>query len=104
MHARVARYDVDPERVEDAIKAFQEAGTGLQELEGLIGGYLLIEPDTGKTISLTLWDHKTALETGGTRAASLRQRAIREVDGQVQSVEEYEVALEFGGYTRDVRE
>lgn len=104
MHARVARYEVAPDRMEEAVSAFQEAGTGLQSIEGLVGGYLLVDSDTGMTITLTLWDTQRDLETGQTRAASLRQRAVREVEGTVHSVEEFEVALEFGGYTRDVRE
>jgi len=102
--ARIARYDVPPEELEETINAFREAGASLQELEGMIGGYLLVDPEEGTTISLTLWETQRLLEASQTRAASLRQRAVQAAGGSVQSVANYEVALEFGGHTRVLTE
>jgi hypothetical protein len=36
------------------------------------------------------------MSASGTRAASLRQRALRDAGGSVVSVEEYQVAVDFG--------
>lgn len=104
MFARVARYQVPPEQVDQAIEGFREAGLGLQELEGMVGGYLLVDAESGTLQTFTLWDNQRSLEQSQTRAASLRHRAVSDVDGSVESVAEYEVALEFGGHTRDLRE
>ncbi len=104
MFARLARYEVAPENMEAAVNGFRDAGHGLQELEGLVGGYLLVDSDAGTVMTLTLWDSQTSMETSGARAASLRQRALREANGSVASVEELQVPVEFGGHTRDLRE
>ena len=103
MHARVARYDIPLDRMEDAVEAFREAGTQLQQLEGMIGGYLLVEHESGTALTFTLWEERRALAASETRAALLRQRAVRAAGGSVAAVGEYEVALEFGGYTRELR-
>ena len=104
MHARVSRYDVAPENIDTAIEGFRKSGEELHELEGLIGGYMLVDEDTGQTMTITLWDNHSAMANSGTRAASLRQAALREASGSVVSVEEYQVAVEFGGHTRDLRD
>jgi len=90
--------------MERAVEGFREAGEGLQELEGHVGGYLLVDGETGTALTLTLWENQTAMAASNTRAASLRQRAMRDAEGSVVSVEEYQVAVEFGGHTRDLRE
>ncbi len=104
MYARLARYDVPPEHLDGAVASFEEAGRGLQELEGLVGGYLLVDAESGRTLTITLWDDQRSMDASGTRAAAMRQHALRDADGTVVSVEEFQVALEFGGHTRDVRE
>ena len=104
MHARVARYAVAPENIDAAIDGFRKSGEGLSELEGLIGGYMFVDEDTGQTLTITLWENHSAMAQSATRAASLRQAALRDASGDVVSVEEYQVAVEFGGHTRDLRE
>src|SRR4051794_20938877 len=100
MYARIARYDVAPDSIETAIDGFREAGEALQQLEGLVGGYLLVDAESGRTLTIVMWDNHAAMAASATRAASLRQRALRAADGAVVSVEEYQIALEFGGHTR----
>jgi heme-degrading monooxygenase HmoA len=43
MFARVARYDVEPDRTGEAIEAFREAVTQLEGENGLKGGYVLAD-------------------------------------------------------------
>jgi hypothetical protein len=96
MFARLARYTVPSDRVDEAVEGFRVAGTGLQGLGGFLNGYLLVDPDTGAAMTLTLWENRRALEDSATRAGALRLRAIRDVDGTCESVAEYEVPLEWG--------
>ena len=103
MYARLARYSIPPDEIDRAVRGFEDAGRSLQELDGLIGGYLLLDHESGTTMTLTLWESQAALADSETRAAVLRQRAVREVEGSCEAVNTYEVALEFGGHTRDVR-
>ena len=96
MHARVARYAIEPDNIVDALDGFRDVGRELAELEGFKGGHVLVEYDEGTLITLTLWENRAALDKSEVRAASLRQRALRSVGGEVQSVTCYEVPVELG--------
>jgi heme-degrading monooxygenase HmoA len=95
MFARFARYDIPPDRVEDAIEAFREAAKGLASLEGSLGGYLLVDREDGKLVTFTRWESQAALEGSEVRAAALRRQAMNEVGGDVVAVRSYEIAFEF---------
>lgn len=96
MHARLARYAIDPDRIDDAVESFREAGRGLAELEGYKGGHLLVDSDEGSLLTLTLWENRAAMDKSEVRAAGLRQAALRTVEGEVQAVTCYEVPFELG--------
>jgi heme-degrading monooxygenase HmoA len=98
MLARVARYDIDPERCEDAVRAFEEAGQALVDFEGFVRGYLLVDSESGTTMTVTLWSNQATLGASETRASLLRQRAVREVDGAVQSVLTFDITRELGTF------
>jgi heme-degrading monooxygenase HmoA len=100
MFARLARYAVPADRIDDAVESFRTAGAALRELEGFVDGYLLVDHDDGTTMTLTLWRDRTALESSATRAGAMRLRAVHAVDGSCESVAEYEVPLEFGSGDR----
>jgi heme-degrading monooxygenase HmoA len=96
VHARLARYAIEPDRLVEALEGFREAGRELSQLEGYQGGHLLVDHDDGTLITLTLWENRAAVDASDVRAASLRQRALRSVDGEVQSVNLYEVPFPLG--------
>lgn len=96
MHARLARYAIDPDRIDDAVESFREAGRELSQLEGYRGGHLLVDNEEGSLLTLTLWEDRAAMDRTEVRAAGLRQRALRAVDGDVQAVTCYEVPFELG--------
>ena len=100
MLARVARYEVHPQRIDDAVQAFGEAATQIEELPGFAGGFVLVDPDDGRTMTLTLWENAAALENSESVAGRARRQAAATVDGSVLSVEKFDVARElasFGG-------
>jgi heme-degrading monooxygenase HmoA len=92
MFARLARYTIEPDRLEDAIASFREAGAGLRELPGFEDGYILVDEEDGSLLTLTVWSTRTALESSETRASALRRRAARAAQGSVQSIHCYELA------------
>jgi heme-degrading monooxygenase HmoA len=47
MLARVARYEVDPARIDAAVQALAAAASEVEELEGFVGGYVLVDPEDG---------------------------------------------------------
>jgi heme-degrading monooxygenase HmoA len=95
MVARVARYEVPQDRIDDAFTAFGEAGTQIENLEGFAGGYVLIDREDGRTMTLTLWNNAAALENSERSAGSLRRKAAQDAGGTVLSVEKFEVAQEL---------
>jgi hypothetical protein len=100
MQARLSHYTVDPERMDEAIRGFEQAAEGLREIEGNVGGYLLVDREQGKLITLTFWQNQAALTGSEVRAASLRRRAVHGVEGTVEAVYCYEVPLDFSALTQ----
>jgi heme-degrading monooxygenase HmoA len=96
VHARLARYAIEPDRLDDAVESFHQAGLELSELDGFAGGHVLVDHEEGTLMTLTLWESRAAIDASDVRAATLRQRALRSVDGEVQSVTCYEVPVELG--------
>lgn len=95
MLARVARYEVDAERIDEAVQAFGEAAAQIEHLDGFAGGLVLVDPDDGRTMTVTLWDNAAVLETSEHAARSARREAADAVGGSVLSVEKFEVAREL---------
>ena len=96
MFARVARYEVAPERMEEAVEAFREAVTQIEGLEGLKGGSVLTDAEDGVIISMTFWETRYAMESSEVKAAGLRRQAAQQVAGTVVSVHCLEVVAEIG--------
>ena len=95
MQARVARYEVDSDRIQDAVDAFGDAGKEIEQLGGFAGGYILVDHEDGRTMTLTLWENDAALQQSETVARSVRNKASDDVGGSVRSVETFEVAQEL---------
>jgi heme-degrading monooxygenase HmoA len=95
MLARVARYEVDSSRIDDAVNAFGEAVKEIEGLDGFAGGYVLVDHEDGRTMTVTLWDNFAALENSERTAGKARRDAADAVGGSVLSVEKFEVAQEL---------
>jgi heme-degrading monooxygenase HmoA len=95
MLARVARYEVSSDRIDDAVEAFGEAAREIQELAGFVGGYVLVDHEDGRTMTLTLWENQAALDSSEPTARGARSNAATAVEGSVLSVESFEVAQDL---------
>jgi heme-degrading monooxygenase HmoA len=95
MLARVARYEVPEDRLEEAVAAFGEAAGQIEQLTGFGGGYILVNYEEGRTMTLTLWENTAALENSEREAGRIRRQAANSVGGSVLSVEKFEVAHEL---------
>jgi heme-degrading monooxygenase HmoA len=96
MFARVARYEVEPDRTQEAIDAFHEAVAQLDGTEGLEGGYVCVDYEDGAIMSMTLWENRSAMDESERQASELRQDAAKRVEGTVVSVQSLDVAIEIG--------
>jgi heme-degrading monooxygenase HmoA len=95
MLARVARYEVDSGRIDEAVSAFGDAAKEIEGLDGFAGGYVLVDHEDGRTMTLTLWENSAALENSERAAGKARREAASSVGGNVLSVEKFEVAQEL---------
>ena len=92
MFARVSSYEIPPERATEAADGFRQAIRQIRELNGLAAAYLLVNAESGRVLTMTLWDNAAAMEASHVAASRLRTEAVRTVDGSIVSIEEYEVA------------
>jgi heme-degrading monooxygenase HmoA len=97
MLARVARYEFEAGRIDEAVQAFGEAAKQVEQLDGFAGGYVLVDPEDGRTMTVTLWENAALLESSERVAGNARREAAAAVDGSVLSVEKFEVAQELSG-------
>jgi heme-degrading monooxygenase HmoA len=96
MLARVARYGVPPDRCDEAVEAFVNSAQEIAAMEGFDGGYLLVDSETGMTVTVTLWENQASADASSTAAALARRRAVDSVDGEVEWVQAFDVVREFG--------
>jgi quinol monooxygenase YgiN len=92
MFARIVRYRVDPERCDEALKAFEAAANEIGDIDGITGGYVMVDGDEGRIVTVTIWEDQAKMEASEVRASRLRQEALRTVDGDIDSVERLRIA------------
>ena len=100
MFARVARYKIPEEHLDDAVGAFSEASLQLRGIEGNAGGYLLVDRDNSTATTITFWENRAALESSEVRASRLRSDAVAPYGGEIQAVDRCEVAIDFSEQAR----
>ncbi len=91
MYARIATFESDPARVDDAIKLVQEEVQG-DTPEGLEGAkmMMLVDRETGKGLGVTLFDSEEAMRRGDEALNAMSPGASE----RRTSVEFYEVPVE----------
>ena len=94
MFARVARYEVPKDKIGTAVEAFRAATDQLGSVSGSQGSYLFTSSEEGVIMSITLWESRAAMDESEVRAARLRREATDQVDGEVTSVQRFEVVVE----------
>ena len=93
MFARVAIYEVPGHRVEEAVGKFRDAIAEISEMKELSEVYVLVSPDADRAMTVSFWSSRSGMEASRIKASRLRNDASTAVDGSVQSVVEYEVAV-----------
>jgi heme-degrading monooxygenase HmoA len=98
MHARVSTYQAsDPERLVDGFKSVTDA---LERVDGFSHGYFMVDRNTGKAMSVTIWESEDALNASVSMGKELREQATQPSGAAVQSVEQYEIPLTVGAAMR----
>jgi heme-degrading monooxygenase HmoA len=96
MHARVSFYQLPAGRdVDAAVSGFDQSTDDVQQLDGHQGLMLLVDRDSGKAITLTLWDSEDTLRSSSEQANALRERAAGAGGLTIEAVEHYEVVRDM---------
>ena len=93
MFARATTLQGSPDSVDGAVQQYRDSLSRFRQIPGNQGALLLIDRSGGKGIAVTLWDSEQAIADSREQATQLREQAAKQAGGQIQSVEEYEVAV-----------
>ena len=96
MHARTTTLELDPSRLDDAIRQLEsEDVPRWKELDGFKGFTLLVDRQSGKALGTTYWESKEAMDASEEAVSPSRERAA-ETGGASSAprVERFEVAVD----------
>jgi heme-degrading monooxygenase HmoA len=94
MLARVNSVQTAADKLAGLVKFSQERFPDAREAPGFKGFYLLADRQSGKIVSISLWDSEDDLRQFEARGAQLRKEASSEVGIAPTPVEIYEVVLQ----------
>ncbi len=93
MYARATTIQGSPATADEGVEQYREALSAFRRIAGNQGAFLLVDRSSGKGIGVTLWESEQAMADSRDQANQLRQQAAEQAQGDIQSVEEYEVAV-----------
>jgi heme-degrading monooxygenase HmoA len=91
MFARLSTYQIPPERKEEAQANFEGAVGQIREAEGLEKAVFMVGCDSDRAVTITFWESHAAMSASRVMASRLRSDAASSVEGDVVSVDEFEV-------------
>jgi len=92
MHARVTTLSGSPDNAEAGIANFRDNVVPYAKSDGR-GAILLINRESGKAVSVTLWEDEEAMRASEESANALRADAAQQMGAEQPTVERYEVAV-----------
>lgn len=94
MFARVSTYRGDPAHIDEGLeRAREDIVPRVRQLDGFEGLYYLVDRESGKSISITLWETEEAMRASEEAASKLRSESADASGATVEDVERYEVAI-----------
>ena len=94
MHARVSTYSGPADGIDDGIRNFENTTDALRQLDGFQGGYLLVDREGGRAVTITLWSSEQTAEASAERASQIRKDAAGGAGLSIDTVDTYEVAMQ----------
>ena len=96
MHARSTTLQLDPARIDEAVRLLEEEDIPRwKEIDGFMGFTLFADRQSGKVVGTSYWDSAQAMQASEDTVRSSRERAA-EAGGASSppSVERYEVLVD----------
>ncbi len=94
MYARVSRYQVPADRLDEDISGAAETEKRVAQIPGSLGLYYLVDRETGQTMSITLWESEQAMRESESSATQIRGETSSAVRAKVTAIERYEVVAQ----------
>jgi hypothetical protein len=92
MFARVSQFALNPERLQQGRRAVEDhVIPALRIQAGYSGGLLLGNPESGKMLTVSLWENEEAMYATDEASYWFRTFSAEEAGGTVEDVETYEV-------------
>jgi heme-degrading monooxygenase HmoA len=66
---------------------------GGQRIEGFFRAYFMVDRESGRGMSITVWETEEALNASAARADELRSRGAETGGATIESVENYEIGM-----------
>ena len=91
---RITRIDVSPSRIEDAIEVFGDTTVPwLADTKGFCRTLYLVDRQSGRSVSETVWQDARALAGSRGAAAAIRAEVVSAAGGVIRAVEEYSLVV-----------
>jgi heme-degrading monooxygenase HmoA len=90
MFARVSTYRGDGDRL---LEGFADVTGPLETIDGFSRAYFMVNRESGKGMSITVWESEEALNASAAKADELRSRGAEAGGATIESVEHYEIGL-----------
>jgi heme-degrading monooxygenase HmoA len=95
VHARVTRLDAPAGSYEDGIATTNDQVIpALKGIEGFVGAYFMGDRESGKLMSVVLWDSEEHMRASEEMADRIRGDVATATQGTIQSVERFEVVAQ----------
>jgi hypothetical protein len=85
-----------PRRRRPALQGFAGVTEPLEAIDGFSHAYFMVNRETGKGMSITIWDSDEALNASVARADALREKGAEAGGAEIDSVEHYEIGMTVG--------
>ena len=93
MHARQTTFQVDPSRIEEAIRLFREQTMPGMRQQGAKGVRLLVDRRSGKVEGISLWESEQAAQAAQAAMNQQRDQTAQQLGSQGATTELFEVAV-----------
>jgi heme-degrading monooxygenase HmoA len=96
MYARVTVTQASPEQFDQDVAYIQEhLLPAVKAMPGIKGAYFLVSRETGKGITISLWDTEEEMQASSATASQARSDAVQSLSVNVQGVDNYEIVAQL---------
>ena len=94
MFARVSTYLGDPAQIDQGLNhARENILPRVKQVDGFEGVYYLVDRQSGKALTITLWGSEDALRASEEEANRLRTESAESASATIENVDRYEVGI-----------